>query len=76
MRRTSLFLDEQILKRIQKLADHRGVSLASVVREALAEYVSSASPAAELPSIAGQFRSEHRDTAERVDDLLWRDPHE
>ena len=76
MRRTSLFLDEQIMKRMQRLADYRGVSVAAVVREALAEYVGKASPPTELPTIVGRFRSGHGDTSERVDELLWRDPHE
>ena len=58
----------------QDLAGEHGVSLA-VVREALAEYVATAAPAAELPSIAGKFSSGTTDTAERVDELLWRDPH-
>ena len=75
MRRTSLFLDEQIIKRMQKLAQYRKVSFATVVREALAQYVMSESPAGELPSIAGQFASGSADTSERVDELLWRDPH-
>jgi hypothetical protein len=75
MRRTSLFLDEQLIKRMQKLARTRGVSFATVVREALAQYLSGAGAPAALPSIAGRFASGHADTAERVDELLWRDPH-
>jgi hypothetical protein len=50
------------------------VPFAQVVREAIALYV--ATPrTGELPSIAGQFASGHDDTSERVDELLWRDPH-
>jgi hypothetical protein len=74
MRRTSLFLDDDILDAAQRAAKRRGVPFAQVVREALAEYV--AKPRAPgLPSIAGQFASGETDTSERVDELLWRDPH-
>ena len=76
MNRTSLFLDEDTIKRIQKLARARGVSFATVVREALAQYVLEAEPAADVPSIAGRFASGETDTSERVDELLWRKPHE
>jgi predicted DNA-binding protein len=75
MRRTSLFLDDQIIKRMQKLARARGVSFATVVREALAAYALDAEPSSSLPSIAGRFSSGSKDTSERVDELLWRDPH-
>ncbi len=75
MRRTSLFLDEQVIKRMQKVADDRGVSFATLVREALAQYVAKAAPPAELPSFAGRFKSGKKDTSVRVDDLLWSDPH-
>lgn len=76
MNRTSLFLDEEMIKRIQKLARARGVSFATVVREALAHYIVEAEPATPLPSIVGRFASGETDTSERVDQLLWRNPHE
>jgi hypothetical protein len=75
MRRTSLFLDDQLTKKLQKLARSRGVSFATVVREALAQYLAVAPSEQALPSIAGRFSSGHSDTAERADELLWRDPH-
>jgi len=75
MRRTSLFLDDQIIKRMQKLARARGVSFATVVREALAQYAADVEPPSAVPSIAGRFASGSSDTSERVDELLWRDPH-
>jgi predicted DNA-binding protein len=70
-----LFLDDQTIKRMQKLARARGVSFATVVREALARYVADVEPASGLPSIAGRFASGSTDTSTRVDELLWRDPH-
>jgi hypothetical protein len=74
MRRTSLFLDDATLEAAQRAAKARGVPFAQVVREAIAMYV--ATPrTGDVPSIAGQFASGHDDTSERVDELLWRDPH-
>lgn len=74
MKRTTFFIDEALLERMQRFARKNGVSVAAVVREALAEYV--AQPrTTPLPSIAGQFASGHTDTAERADELLWQDPH-
>lgn len=80
MRRTTVFLEEALLKRARRLADRDGKSFAQVVREALAAYVA-AGPAGQrdaasaLPSVAGLFDSGHTDTSERVDELLWKDPH-
>ena len=78
MKRTSLFLDDKIVAQMQRLAKRRGVSFATVVREAMATYVARPSPdgiSETLPSITGRFASAHGDTASRVDELLWRDPH-
>ena len=75
MKRTSLFLDDDMTAVVQKLAQKRGVSFATVVREALAEYVVSSRTKPKIPSIAGRFASGESDTSERVDELLWRDPH-
>jgi metal-responsive CopG/Arc/MetJ family transcriptional regulator len=75
MKRTTIFLDEQTLQRLQRTAQRQGVSAAMLVREAVTRYLDTPPAANPLPSIAGQFTSEHPDTAERVDALLWRDPH-
>ncbi len=76
MKRTSLFLDEATLKAARKAAAARGVPFAQVVREALAAYVAPRRAVDRgLPSVAGAFASGERDTSERVDELLWRDPH-
>jgi hypothetical protein len=74
MKRTSLFLDDKLLESLRRAADKRGVSVAALVREAVAAYLVAPRTSA-VPSIAGQFDSGHADTADRVDDLLWRDPH-
>lgn len=75
MKRTSLFLDDRIMSDIKRLAAKRGVSVATLVREALASYVAEPGKKSALPSIAGRFSSGKRGTASRVDDYLWRDPH-
>ncbi len=76
MKRTSLFLDEGVLEALESEAGRRGVSVASLVREALAAYVANPGGRMSLPSITGQFASGHSDTSSRVDELLWKHPHE
>jgi hypothetical protein len=75
MKRTSLFLDAKLLDNLRRAADRRGVSVASLVREAVAAYLAP-SPAGALPSFAAKFDSGTSDTSARVDDLLWKKPHE
>ncbi len=75
MKRTTVFIEDDILRELRRVAQRRGVSVALVVREAMAAYVASPVEAG-IPSIAGRFASGHSDTSERVDELLARDPHE
>ncbi|MEK7403172.1 MAG: CopG family transcriptional regulator [Gemmatimonadota bacterium] len=75
MKRTTVFLEEKLRQRLQKLASRRGTSFAMLVREALAEYVARPAGSASLPSVTGRFASGATDTSERVDQLLWKDPH-
>jgi Ribbon-helix-helix protein, copG family len=75
MKRTTVFLDEQTILRLQRVAERTGVSAASLVREAVAQYLAAPANASPLPSVAGQFASGASDTSERVDELLWTDPH-
>lgn len=74
MKRTSMFFDETLLAAIERLAKRRGTSVAAVVREAAAAYVSAAPPG-RLPSITGKYATGEADVAERMDELLWREPH-
>jgi Ribbon-helix-helix protein, copG family len=75
MKRTSLFLDAKILQALKRAARRDQVSVASLVREALSRYLAEPAAAARLPSVTGRFSSGMGDTAERADELLWRDPH-
>jgi hypothetical protein len=72
MKRTTVFLEEAIERDLKTIASRKGAPLASVVREALARYVSDESTAgATLPTFVGIGASGHTDTAERHDELLF-----
>jgi metal-responsive CopG/Arc/MetJ family transcriptional regulator len=75
MKRTTVFLDDKLLREAQRYARRTGTSFATVVREALARYLAQPN-AGSLPSIAGRFSSGTKDTASRTDEILWRNPHE
>jgi len=77
MERTTIFVDQELLARAKQQARRDGKSFAQVVREALAVYLTEEETMADhLPSISGQFASGCSDTSERVDLLLWTDPHQ
>lgn len=76
MKRTSLFLDERLLRSLSRAAKQKQVSVASLIREAVANYLAGPVSGGRLPSVAGRFSSGHSDTAELNEELLWRDPHQ
>ncbi len=50
--------------------------MTSFSAEAVAGYLlGSQDPATRLPSVAGQFESGCAETADRVDEFLWQEPH-
>lgn len=75
MKRTTIFLPEQILRQLQRTALRKHVSAATLVREAVTAYLTTPAAGPEVPSIAGKFASGNSDTADHADDLLWKDPH-
>jgi len=75
MKRTTIFLPEQTLLQLQRTAQRKHISTATLVREAVSRYLATPDRDAKVPSIAGQFASGTRDTAETGDELLWREPH-
>jgi predicted transcriptional regulator len=76
MRRTTVFLDDPLLRRVRSFARRHGVSFAAVVREALAAYITAPTPSrTALPRVTGAFASGRSDTSEQVDELLWTEPH-
>ena len=76
MKRTTIFLDDALLRALKRLAARRAVSFATVVREAAAAYVAAPAPVHAVPSVAGRFASGTTDTASRADELLWKEPHD
>lgn len=76
MKRTTIFLDEDLERRLRDAARRDGRPAAGLVREALDTYLAAREArGTPLPPIAGRFTSGQADTADRVDELLWTDPH-
>ena len=71
MKRTTIFVPETLERDLQLYARQQRKPTASVVREALAEYIARRKPVGQLPSFAGAFASGRADTAERHEDLLF-----
>ena len=77
IKRTTVFLDDRLLRQAQEQAEQEGKSFAQLVREAVSGYlISSQGPATRFPSVAGLFASGCAEAADRVDELLWREPHD
>lgn len=76
MKRTTVFIDDGTLKRLQQAAARKGVSSAAMIREALAVYLATPATPTPAPSVLGQFASGKSDTASNVDEMLWSNPHE
>jgi N-acetylmuramic acid 6-phosphate (MurNAc-6-P) etherase len=72
MKRTTIFIDEALERDLQALARRQGAAVASLVREAIAEYVirhqDAGSPRL---SFVGAGASGRSDVAERHEELLW-----
>ena|SRR5438270_3915005 len=75
MKRTTIFVPEALERDLQLYARRERRPVASIVREALAEYVVSRRPTAALPSFTGIGQSGRKDVATRHEDLLWTRPH-
>jgi hypothetical protein len=77
MKRTTLFVPEELERDLHLYANRDGRPTASLVREALTEYVARRRGEHPLPSFAARFESGHQDTAGRHDELLFKtlDPH-
>jgi hypothetical protein len=76
MRRTTVFLEDELLKLARRFAARQGKSFAQLVRESLVAYMRQEETMKKrLPHLTGQFVSGEPDVSERVDQLLWKDPH-
>jgi hypothetical protein len=72
MKRTTMFLPEDLERDLYAYAKRAGKPAASVVREAIAAHIAGDERGHALPSFVGAFDSGHTDTADRHDDLLFR----
>lgn len=72
MKRTTVFLDEGAERDLKALASRKGAPVASLVREAIADYIvhQAGSEVREL-SFVGAGRSGRSDVAERHEEYLW-----
>jgi hypothetical protein len=72
MKRTTVFIDEALDAELKLLARREAKPAASMMREAIAQYVAAKRTPLQALGFVGIGRSGHRDTAERHDQLLWR----
>lgn len=72
MKRTTIFIDEAVESDLKALARTADVPVASLVREALAEYVSRRQQTAPLPvRFLAAGRSGRHDVAERSEEIVF-----
>lgn len=71
MKRTTIFLDERLEHDLKSVARRQGRPLASVVREAMADYVAKALDDTPRLGFVAAGRSGRADTAETHEDVLW-----
>jgi hypothetical protein len=72
VKRTTIFIPEPLERDLQLFARRSGKPTAALVREALAAYLTQNQPPVALPSFTGAFDSGHSDTAERHDEILFK----
>ena len=70
MKRTTVFADEDLLRKLRDIAKRENSSVSEVTRKALVEYVSRRRPKRSRLSLVGIGRSGRKDVAERSEDLL------
>jgi hypothetical protein len=70
MKRTTIFADEDTLRKIREIAKRENSSVAEVTRKALVEYVSRRKRKRARLSLIGIGRSGRKGVAQRSEDLL------
>ncbi len=73
MKRTTVFFDEQIERELRAAARRENRPAASIVREAVEQYLVAHRPGRSKPGFIAIGDSGCTDTAERHEDLLWAD---
>ncbi len=71
MKRTTIFIPETLERNLQLYARREGRAVASVVREAVEQYLTNAQGAVALPSFAGVGASGRSDIADRHEEMLF-----
>jgi hypothetical protein len=70
MKRTTVFADEDVIRKLREIAKRENSSVAEVTRKALVEYVSRRRAKRSRLSLVGVGRSGRKDVAERSEELL------
>ena len=70
MRRTTIFADEDVLRRLREIAKRENMTLSEAIRSALDRYVLRHQPRRSRLSLIGIGRSGRRDIAEHAAELL------
>ncbi len=76
MKRTTIFMDEVLLKEMKEISEYENISVAGMVREAMAEYVVKKRRPEKKLSFTGIGDSGRNDISEKHEDLLWKEPEE
>lgn len=69
MQKPTVYMDEEIYRRLKQIARHRRCSPAEIIREAVAEYTQRHAPRRKARSV-GAFKSGRRDLGRRAEALL------
>jgi predicted DNA-binding protein len=78
MKRTTIFIDEELDHELHTLARHRGIPVSALMRESFARYLQEQKGGRGLAlRFLGRGHSGQESIAEHHEDLLWRnlDPH-
>jgi hypothetical protein len=70
MRRTTVFADDETLRKLREIAKRENISLAQVTRKPLTEYVSRRRAKRARLALIGIGRSGRKDIAARAEELL------
>ena len=70
MKRTTVFADDDVMKKLKAIAKRENSSVSQVTRKALNEFVSRRARKRSRLSLIGIGKSGRKDVAERAEDLL------
>jgi len=70
MKRTTVLVDDDLLRQLREIAKRENLSVSEVTRKALHDYVRRRRPRRSRLSLVGVGRSGRKDVAERSEELL------